>query len=222
MNPVRDLWASLLCSWTCVLSSNLPAWWMGEKNSTSQKFWFVFFLIRKDEHLLVFLSNVWFCPLSFVAQLLIYFWLFATPWIVACRLPCPSPSPRVCSNSCLLRRWCHTAISSSVVPFVHAGLQIKQLPSSSCTCYSEALTPWLGCDVFAWICVGRVQWTIHFTCSGKVAVLSYVSLTKLNGVTILKAIATSLVHLEWMAVLPCNSIYLGRFVSVRRGEVMPW
>ena len=35
------------------------------------------------------------------------------------RLPCPSPAPRACSNSCPLSRWCHSAISSS-------------LPSSSC------------------------------------------------------------------------------------------
>ena len=33
------------------------------------------------------------------------------------RLPCPSPSPRVCPNSCLLSQWCHLTISSSVVPF---------------------------------------------------------------------------------------------------------
>ena len=33
------------------------------------------------------------------------------------RLPCPSPSPRACSNSCPLSRWCHSTISSSVVPF---------------------------------------------------------------------------------------------------------
>ena len=32
------------------------------------------------------------------------------------RLPCPSPTPRVCSNSCPLSWWCHPAISSSVVP----------------------------------------------------------------------------------------------------------
>ena len=31
--------------------------------------------------------------------------------------PCPSPTPRVYSNSCPSSRWCHTAISSSVVPF---------------------------------------------------------------------------------------------------------
>ena len=33
------------------------------------------------------------------------------------RLPCPSPSPRVCSNSCPLSWWCHPIISSSVAPF---------------------------------------------------------------------------------------------------------
>ena len=32
-------------------------------------------------------------------------------------LPCPSPSPRVCPNSCLLSWWCHPIISSSVAPF---------------------------------------------------------------------------------------------------------
>ena len=33
------------------------------------------------------------------------------------RLPCPSLSPRTCSNSCPLSQWCHPTISSSVVPF---------------------------------------------------------------------------------------------------------
>ena len=33
------------------------------------------------------------------------------------RLPCPSPTPGVCSKSCPLSRWCHPTISSSVVPF---------------------------------------------------------------------------------------------------------
>ena len=33
------------------------------------------------------------------------------------RPPCPSPSPRVYSNSCPLSQWCHPAISFSVVPF---------------------------------------------------------------------------------------------------------
>ena len=33
------------------------------------------------------------------------------------RLPCPSLSPRVCSNSCPLSRWCHPTISSSAALF---------------------------------------------------------------------------------------------------------
>ena len=33
------------------------------------------------------------------------------------RLPCPSPSPGVCSNSCPLSWWCLPTISSSVIPF---------------------------------------------------------------------------------------------------------
>ena len=40
--------------------------------------------------------------------------------LMGCSLPgfpVPSPTPRVYSNSCPLSRWCHAAISSSVVPF---------------------------------------------------------------------------------------------------------
>ena len=33
------------------------------------------------------------------------------------RPPCPSPTPGIHPNSCPLSRWCHPAISSSVVPF---------------------------------------------------------------------------------------------------------
>ena len=43
------------------------------------------------------------------------------------RLPCPSPIPRVYSNSCLLSQWCHPTISSSVVPF---SFCLQSLPAS--------------------------------------------------------------------------------------------
>ena len=33
------------------------------------------------------------------------------------RLPCPSPTPGACSNSCPSSQWCHPTISSSVIPF---------------------------------------------------------------------------------------------------------
>ena len=47
-------------------------------------------------------------------------WLCQTLWshgLQHTRLPCLSPSPRICSNSHPLSRWCHPIISSSIVPF---------------------------------------------------------------------------------------------------------
>ena len=49
-------------------------------------------------------------------QSLSHVWLFAIPWTAAHWLPCPSPTPRACSNSCS-SRWCHPTLSSSVIPF---------------------------------------------------------------------------------------------------------
>ena len=33
------------------------------------------------------------------------------------RIPCPSPSPSACSNSCPLSQWCHPTMFSSFIPF---------------------------------------------------------------------------------------------------------
>ena len=43
------------------------------------------------------------------------------------RLPCQSPTTRAYSNSCPLSRWCHPAISSSVVPF---SSHLQSFPAS--------------------------------------------------------------------------------------------
>ena len=43
------------------------------------------------------------------------------------RPPCPSPAPGVYSNSCPSSRWCHPAISSSVIPFSYCP---QALPAS--------------------------------------------------------------------------------------------
>ena len=42
-------------------------------------------------------------------------WIFW--WTVSTRLPCPFPSPGVCSNSNPLSRWCHQIIPPSVSAF---------------------------------------------------------------------------------------------------------
>ena len=43
------------------------------------------------------------------------------------RLPCPSPTPRACSNCCPSSQWCHPTISSSVVPF---SSSLQSFPAS--------------------------------------------------------------------------------------------
>ena len=54
------------------------------------------------------------------------------------RPPCPSPTPGVYSNSCPSSRWCHPAISSSVVPF------------SSCPQFLSASGSFPMSQLFAW------------------------------------------------------------------------
>ena len=53
------------------------------------------------------------------------------------RLPCPSSTPRACSNSCPLSRWCHPTISSSVVPFSSC---LKSFPASGSFPVSQFFT----------------------------------------------------------------------------------
>ena len=51
--------------------------------------------------------------------------------------PCPSPTPRVYSNSCPLSSWCHPTISSSVVPF---SSRLHSFPSSGSSPMSQFFT----------------------------------------------------------------------------------
>ena len=52
------------------------------------------------------------------------------------RPPCPSPTPRAYSNSCLLSQWCHPTISSSVIPFSSC---LQSLPASGSFQMSQLL-----------------------------------------------------------------------------------
>ena len=65
-------------------------------------------------HMLLFSHSVIFCSLQ-------------PHGLQHSRLPCPSLSPRACSNSCPLSRWCHPTISSSVVLFTS---RLQSFPAS--------------------------------------------------------------------------------------------
>ena len=53
------------------------------------------------------------------------------------KLPCSSPSPTLCSNSCPLSGWCHPAISSSVAPFSSC---LQSFPASGSFLMSQLFT----------------------------------------------------------------------------------
>ena len=66
------------------------------------------------------------------------------------RPPCPSPTPRVYSNSCPLSRWCHPAISSSVIPFSY----LQSFPTSGSFLVSQFFpSGGQSVRVSAWACV---------------------------------------------------------------------
>ena len=54
------------------------------------------------------------------------------------RLTCPSPTPRACLNSCPSSQWCHSTISSSVVPF---SSRLQSFPASGSFPMSEFFAP---------------------------------------------------------------------------------
>ena len=79
-------------------------------------------------------------------QLLSCVWLFAPHWLQHVRPPCPSPTPRVYSNSCPLGQRCHATISSYVVPFSSC---LQFFPASGSLPMSQLFTSG-GQSIGAW------------------------------------------------------------------------
>ena len=91
----------------------------------SHKLWFLFLYINSEDiEMIVFLllnidTNCQYYLIQFSS---VQFWsaVSNSMWpheSEHTRPPCPSPTPGIHPNSCPLSRWCHPAISSSVVPF---------------------------------------------------------------------------------------------------------
>ena len=81
------------------------------------------------------------------------------------RLPCPSPSPGVCSNSCPLSWWCHPTISPSVTPFSSCPQSFPASGSfpmswlfTSCDQSTGASALALAMSVQGWFPLGLTGW----------------------------------------------------------------
>ena len=118
------------------------------------------------------------------------------------RLPCPSPTPKACSNSCPWNRWCHPIISSSVVPFssylqsfpASGSFQMSQLFASggqSIGISASASVPPM--NIQDWFPLGWTGW-ISLQSKGLLRVFSNI---------------TSLVM--WASVLWCSAFFIVPF-----------
>ena len=67
------------------------------------------------------------------------------------RLPCPSPTPKACSNSCPSSQWCQPAISSSIIPF----------PPAPNPCQDQGLFQWVNSSHE----VAKIYWSFSFSIS---------------------------------------------------------
>ena len=83
------------------------------------------------------------------------------------RLPCPSPTPRLYSNSYPLSQWCHPTISSSVIPLssclqsfpASGSYQMSQFFASSGQSIGvSALASVLPMNIQDWFSLGWTGW----------------------------------------------------------------
>ena len=83
------------------------------------------------------------------------------------RTPCPSPTPGVYSNSCLLSQWCHPSISSSVFLFsscllsfpASGSFQMSQLFTSGGQSIGvSASASVLAMNIQNWFLLGWTDW----------------------------------------------------------------
>ena len=102
------------------------------------------------------------------------------------RLPCPSPTARVCSNSCPLSQWCDPNISPSVVPFfscLHSFPASGSFPmsqffaSGSQTIRTSGLASVLPMNIQDWFPLGLTGW-ISLQCKGLSRVFSNTTVQK--------------------------------------------
>ena len=77
------------------------------------------------------------------------------------RLPCPSPTPRACSNSCPSSQWCPPTISSSVIPFSSC---LHSFPASGSFPVSQFFASdgqSIGASASASVLPMNIQWNTH-------------------------------------------------------------
>ena len=138
------------------------------------------------------------------------------------RLPCPSPTPGSCSNSCSSSQWCHPTISSSLIAFssclqscLESGFfPMSQLfPSGGQRIGISASAWFLPMDIQDWFPLGLTDW-ISLQSKGLKSLLRYHS----SKASILLRSAFFIVQLSYPYMTTGKTIALTRWTFV--GKLM--
>ena len=79
------------------------------------------------------------------------------------RLPCPSPYPRVCSNSCSLSQWCHPLLSPSLPEYSGYSPTNIQLRGQTFQGRLQFSTPFhITLIWLSFLCTHKMAWTYIF------------------------------------------------------------
>ena len=137
------------------------------------------------------------------------------------RLPCPSPTPKACSNSCPLSQWCHPNISFSVVPFSscfnlsqHQGLSnesVLRIRWPKCWSYSFIITP---SNEYSGLISFRMDWLGLLAVQG---ILKSLLQHHSSKASILQCSAFFMVQLSHLHMTIGKTIALTRWTFVGKG-----
>ena len=127
---------------------------------------------------------------------------------------CPSPTPKACSHSCSLSRWCHPAILSFVIPF-SSCLQFFQTSGSflmsqlfaSGGLSTKASASVLPMNIQGWFPLGLTGW-IYLQSRGFSRVFSHTTVQKLQPFSAQPSLWSLSYHLAAASPLPLDVGYL--------------
>ena len=112
-------------------------------------------------------------------------------------LPCPSPTPRTCSNSCPLSQWGHPTISSSVIPF---SSRLQSFPASRSFPMNWFLASGgqsIGAPASASVLLMNIQYWFSFR-------MDWLNLLAVQGT--LKSLLQH--HSSKASILPCSAFFI--------------
>ena len=117
-SSVHGLSQARILEWVGISFSRGSSWSRDRTRVSCIGKWILYYWATKEAHtyihIYIYTHILFHIPFHYGVlssiQLLSRIWLFARP-------PYPLPTPGVHPNPCPLNQWCHTTISSSVIPF---------------------------------------------------------------------------------------------------------